>query len=260
MADTDKTFDVSLVAPDGPVFEGEATHARRPGAAGEIGVLARHAPLVATLKAGSTRVHLGPQRDPRVRDRARGSSRSRGPGARARRRRRSTSRRSTTRAPRQQLETAQAELAKVEAGESARRPLAARAAHQARREPALGLRPHDRLTPRTGRRRSLAGGAGLRGELARVRARCPSGSGLQAYPLRPRTRARGRPHAARHRRASSRRPGSAAARPRRCGTGLSRVLASRPIPSGLPARAATRRSRQRQPSRRWCIAILHSES
>ena len=30
-----------------------------PGAAGEIGVLARHAPLVAMLKAGSTRVHMG---------------------------------------------------------------------------------------------------------------------------------------------------------------------------------------------------------
>jgi len=30
-----------------------------PGAAGEIGVLARHAPLVAMLKAGSTRVHIG---------------------------------------------------------------------------------------------------------------------------------------------------------------------------------------------------------
>src|SRR5207244_2613937 len=31
----------------------------RRGAAGEIGILARHAPLVATLKAGSTRVYLG---------------------------------------------------------------------------------------------------------------------------------------------------------------------------------------------------------
>ena len=30
-----------------------------PGQAGEIGILARHAPLVATLKAGSTRVHVG---------------------------------------------------------------------------------------------------------------------------------------------------------------------------------------------------------
>ncbi len=29
-----------------------------PGAAGEIGVLARHAPLVAMLKAGNTRVHV----------------------------------------------------------------------------------------------------------------------------------------------------------------------------------------------------------
>jgi F-type H+-transporting ATPase subunit epsilon len=34
-----------------------------PGAAGEIGVLARHAPLVAMLKAGSTRVHLDIERE-----------------------------------------------------------------------------------------------------------------------------------------------------------------------------------------------------
>nr|MBA3383886.1 ATP synthase F1 subunit epsilon [Actinomycetota bacterium] len=41
------------------VFEGDAEMLIVPGAAGEIGVLARHAPLVATLKSGATRVHLG---------------------------------------------------------------------------------------------------------------------------------------------------------------------------------------------------------
>jgi F-type H+-transporting ATPase subunit epsilon len=51
-------FEVSVVTPDGPAFEGEARMLIVPGAAGEIGVLARHAPLVATLKAGSTRVHV----------------------------------------------------------------------------------------------------------------------------------------------------------------------------------------------------------
>jgi F-type H+-transporting ATPase subunit epsilon len=56
---SDKTFSVSLVTPDGPAFEGEANMLIVPGAAGEIGVLARHAPLIATLKAGSTRVHIG---------------------------------------------------------------------------------------------------------------------------------------------------------------------------------------------------------
>jgi F-type H+-transporting ATPase subunit epsilon len=55
----DKTFSVSLVTPDGAAFEGEAVMIVVPGAAGEIGVLARHAPLIATLKAGSTRIHLG---------------------------------------------------------------------------------------------------------------------------------------------------------------------------------------------------------
>jgi F-type H+-transporting ATPase subunit epsilon len=55
----DKTFSVSLVTPDGAAFEGEAVMLIVPGADGEIGVLARHAPLIATLKAGATRVHLG---------------------------------------------------------------------------------------------------------------------------------------------------------------------------------------------------------
>jgi F-type H+-transporting ATPase subunit epsilon len=58
MADAHPKFDVSLVTPDGPAFDGEAEMVIVPGAAGEIGVLARHAPLVATLKAGSTRIHL----------------------------------------------------------------------------------------------------------------------------------------------------------------------------------------------------------
>jgi len=57
MADR-KKFDVSLVTPHGPAYEGEAELVIVPGQAGDIGVLARHAPLIATLKAGSTRVHV----------------------------------------------------------------------------------------------------------------------------------------------------------------------------------------------------------
>jgi F-type H+-transporting ATPase subunit epsilon len=53
---SDKTFDLSVVTPEGPVFEGEAQMLVVPGAAGEIGVLPRHAPLVAMLKAGETRI------------------------------------------------------------------------------------------------------------------------------------------------------------------------------------------------------------
>ena len=59
MADVRKTFEVSLVTPEGLAYEGLAEMLVVPGAAGEIGVLSRHAPLVAMLKAGSTRVHIG---------------------------------------------------------------------------------------------------------------------------------------------------------------------------------------------------------
>lgn len=51
-------FSVSVVTPEGPAFDGDAEMIIVPGAAGEIGVLARHAPLVAMLNAGSTRVYL----------------------------------------------------------------------------------------------------------------------------------------------------------------------------------------------------------
>ena len=57
MADR-RQFSVSVVTPDGPAYEGDAQMIIVPGAAGEIGVLARHAPLIASLKAGSTRVHV----------------------------------------------------------------------------------------------------------------------------------------------------------------------------------------------------------
>ena len=63
MADERRKFSVSLVTPDGPAFEGEAEMLIVPGAAGEIGVLARHAPLIAMLKAGSTRVHRRYEQD-----------------------------------------------------------------------------------------------------------------------------------------------------------------------------------------------------
>jgi F-type H+-transporting ATPase subunit epsilon len=52
-------FSISVVTPEGAAFEGDGEMLIVPGAAGEIGVLARHAPLVAMLKAGSTRVHTG---------------------------------------------------------------------------------------------------------------------------------------------------------------------------------------------------------
>jgi F-type H+-transporting ATPase subunit epsilon len=52
-----RLFSVSLVTPNGAAYEGDAEMLIVPGAAGEIGVLARHAPLIATLRAGSTRVH-----------------------------------------------------------------------------------------------------------------------------------------------------------------------------------------------------------
>ena len=51
-----RTFDLSLVTPEGAAYEGEAEMLIVPGASGEIGVLARHAPLVAMLKAGEIRV------------------------------------------------------------------------------------------------------------------------------------------------------------------------------------------------------------
>ena len=62
-ADETHRFDVSLVTPEGAAFEGEAEMIVVPGADGDIGVLSRHAPLVATLKAGSTRIYVDRARE-----------------------------------------------------------------------------------------------------------------------------------------------------------------------------------------------------
>ena len=56
-----RTFSLSVVTPEGAAYEGEAERLVVPGDAGEIGVLARHAPLVAMLRAGEIRIRSGGQ-------------------------------------------------------------------------------------------------------------------------------------------------------------------------------------------------------
>jgi F-type H+-transporting ATPase subunit epsilon len=112
------TFDVSLVTPDGPVYEGEIEMLIVPGADGEIGVLARHAPLIAMLNAGSTRVHV--KRETEVLEFATG------PGFFKVEQDRALAlvddavdaRQIDDARAREQLETAQAELERIDAGES----------------------------------------------------------------------------------------------------------------------------------------------
>ena len=113
-----RTFALSLVTPEGPAFEGEVEMLIVPGAAGEIGILARHAPLVATLKAGGTRIHI--RRDEEVRDFATG------PGFFKVEQDRALAlvddavdaREIDQERARKQLEEAQAELERIERGES----------------------------------------------------------------------------------------------------------------------------------------------
>ncbi len=118
MAQDRRTFDLSLVTPDGAAFEGEVEMLIVPGVDGEIGILARHAPLVATLKAGGTRVHL--RRDEEIREFATG------PGFFKVEQDRALAlvddavdaREIDPDRAREQLEEAQAELERIERGES----------------------------------------------------------------------------------------------------------------------------------------------
>jgi F-type H+-transporting ATPase subunit epsilon len=52
------TLDVEIVTPDGSVLKDRARMLVVPGAEGELGVLPRHAPLIAALDPGETRVRL----------------------------------------------------------------------------------------------------------------------------------------------------------------------------------------------------------
>jgi F-type H+-transporting ATPase subunit epsilon len=116
VADEARTLEVSLVTPDGSAFEGDAEMLIVPGAAGEIGVLARHAPLVALLKAGSTRVHIRRGHD--VREFATGPGFFELDRALALVDDAVDVDEIDVERARAQLEAAQAELARVEAGES----------------------------------------------------------------------------------------------------------------------------------------------
>jgi F-type H+-transporting ATPase subunit epsilon len=113
-----RTFDLSLVTPEGPAFEGEVEMLIVPGAAGEIGILARHAPLVATLKAGGTRVHI--RRDEEVREFATGAGFFKVEQDRALALVDDAvdARQIDPERAREQLEEAQAELERIERGES----------------------------------------------------------------------------------------------------------------------------------------------
>jgi F-type H+-transporting ATPase subunit epsilon len=53
------TFHVDIVSAEGALFSGVASMVIAPTVTGELGILARHAPLLARLKAGIVRVALG---------------------------------------------------------------------------------------------------------------------------------------------------------------------------------------------------------
>jgi F-type H+-transporting ATPase subunit epsilon len=53
-----KRMGVRLLTPEGPVFEGQAYMVIAPSIEGEVGILPRHAPLIAFLKTGETRLKL----------------------------------------------------------------------------------------------------------------------------------------------------------------------------------------------------------
>jgi F-type H+-transporting ATPase subunit epsilon len=53
------TFHVTVLTPERLMYEGEAVHLLAPGSEGYLGVLAHHAPLLASLARGDLAVRTG---------------------------------------------------------------------------------------------------------------------------------------------------------------------------------------------------------
>ena len=51
-------YPVELVTPEGPAFDAEAQEVIAPGTAGQLGILANHAPLLAALQPAELRLHV----------------------------------------------------------------------------------------------------------------------------------------------------------------------------------------------------------
>jgi F-type H+-transporting ATPase subunit epsilon len=51
-----KTLGVRLLTPEGPVYDGLAAMVVAPSVLGELGLLPRHAPIIADLRIGETRI------------------------------------------------------------------------------------------------------------------------------------------------------------------------------------------------------------
>jgi F-type H+-transporting ATPase subunit epsilon len=49
----------TVVSPERPLFDGAVDHVVAPGAAGELGIFPRHAPLIGALGPGIVRLHKG---------------------------------------------------------------------------------------------------------------------------------------------------------------------------------------------------------
>ena len=52
------TFEVEVLTPEGEIFNGEVRQVSTRTAGGEIGILANHAPLLASLRPSELRLHL----------------------------------------------------------------------------------------------------------------------------------------------------------------------------------------------------------